>query len=115
ILEAFLFVAGLAPATAAALFPWPPMREALTHPIPIPLPVFSPGLVFKWTRRYIGDALVRLRLIIPMRVMLAVLVVALALLSSVITIIIASLVLLELISALRFEHEYETGLVVIAW
>ena len=113
-LEAFLFVMGVASAIAAGVLSWPLIRDALTHPIPITLAVFASGLVFKWTRRYIGDALVRLRLIIPMRVMLAVLVVALALLSSVITVIIASLVLVELISALRFEKEDESRLVVIA-
>src|SRR5947209_19016287 len=106
---------GVASAIAAGVLSWPLIRDALTHPIPITLAVFASGLVFKWTRRYIGDALVRLRLIIPMRVMLAVLVVALALLSSVITVIIASLVLVELISALRFEKEDESRLLVTAF
>src|SRR5947208_7141131 len=49
-----------------------------------------------------------------MRVLLAVLVIVLALLSSVFTVIIASLVLVELVSALRFAKEDESRLVVIA-
>lgn len=113
-LEAFLFVMGVLSALAAGVFSAHLIRDALAHPIPITLAVFASGLVFKLTRRYIGMGLVKLRLVIPMRVMLAVLFTALALLSSVITVIIASLVLVELISALRFQKEDESRLVVIA-
>ncbi len=113
-LEAFLFVMGVLSALAAGVFSAHLIRDALAHPIPITLAVFASGLVFKLTRRYIGMGLVKLRLVIPMRVMLAVLFTALALLSSVITVIIASLVLVELISAMRFQKEDESRLVVIA-
>lgn len=113
-LEAFLFVMGSLSALAAGVLSGHLIRDALTHPIPITLAVFASGLLFKWTRQYIGEGLVRLRLVIPMRVMLAVVIAALALLSSVITVIIASLVLVELISALRFQKEDESRLVVIA-
>lgn len=113
-LEAFLFVMGGLSALAADVLSGHLIRDALTHPIPITVAVFAAGLLFKWTRRYIGMGLVKLRLVIPMRVMLAVLFTILALLSSVITVIIASLVLVELISALRFQQEDESRLVVIA-
>lgn len=113
-LEAFLFVSGVLSAVAARVLSGHLIRDALTHPIPITLAVFASGLVFKWTRQYIAMGLVKLRLVIPMRVLLAALIAALALLSSVITVIIASLVLVELISALRFEKEDESRLVVIA-
>src|SRR2546427_3016461 len=113
-LEAFLFIMGVLSALAASVLSWPLIRDALAHPIPITLAVFASGLVFKWTRRHLGQGLVQLRLVIPMRVLLAVLVIVLALLSSVITVIIASLVLVELISALRFTKEDESRLVVIA-
>src|SRR5207244_11813731 len=92
----------------------PRIRHTLAHPIPIVLAVFASVLVFKWTRRHLGQGLVQLRLVIPMRVLLAVLVIVLALLSSVFTVIIASLVLVELVSALRFAKEDESRLVVIA-
>ena len=113
-LEAFLFVMGALSALAAGVISSHLLRAALTHPVPITLAVFAFGLVFKWTRRHIGMGLARLRLVVPMRIMLAVLIAALALLSSVITVIIASLVLVELISALRFAKEDESRLVVIA-
>jgi len=113
-LEAFLFIMGVLSALAASVLSWPLIRDALAHPVPITLAVFASGLVFKWTRRQLGLGLVQLRLVIPMRVLLAVLVVVLALLSSVITVIIASLVLVELISALRFAKDDESRVVVIA-
>lgn len=113
-LEAFLFIMGVLSALAASVLSWPLIRDALAHPIPITLAVFASGLVFKWTRRHLGRGLVQLRLVIPMRVLLAVLVIVLALLSSVFTVIIASLVLVELVSALRFAKEDESRLVVIA-
>jgi len=113
-LEAFLFVMGMLAAFVAGVLSRHLIRDALTHPIPITLAVFAAGLLFKWTRRYIGMGLVKLRLVVPMRVLLAVVFTALALLSSVITVIIASLVLVELISALRFQKDDESRLVVIA-
>src|SRR5207249_11234835 len=54
------------------------------------------------------------RLVRPLRVPLAVLLIRLALLSIVSTVIIASLVLVELVSALRVAKEDESRLVVIA-
>lgn len=113
-LEAFLFVMGLLATIAARVISTQLIRDALTHPIPITIAVFLSGLLFKWFRSYVGDALVRLRLVLPMRVVVALMVTALALLSSVITVIIASLVLVELIGAMRFQREDESRLVVIA-
>src|SRR2546430_11677671 len=58
---------GVASAIAAGVLSWPLIRDALAHPIPITLAVFASGLVFKWTRRHLGQGLVQLRLGIPMR------------------------------------------------
>lgn len=113
-LEAFLFVTGLAAALAAGVLDGELLRAALTHPIPITAAVLLSGLVFMRARPYISDGLVRLRTVMPLRALVAVLITALALVSSVITVIIASLVLVELISAMRFREDDETRLVVIA-
>lgn len=113
-LEAFLFVMGLLAALAAGVLSGHLVRDALVHPIPITVAVFVSGLLFKWLRSRIGDALVRLRLVLPLHILVALLITVLALLSSVITVIIASLVLVELISAMRFAKEDEARLVVIA-
>jgi len=113
-LEAFLFVMGLIAALAAGVFTRHLIGDALTDPIPITIAVLLSGLLFKWVRRFIGDALVRLRTILPMRVLVGLIVAVLGLLSSVITAIIASLVLVELVSVMRFREEDESRLVVIA-
>jgi predicted cation transporter len=113
-LEAFLFIMGLLSVLAAGALSTALVRDALTHPIPITIAVFLSGLLFKWFRNYIGEGLVRLRLILPLRAVVILVVIVLALLSSVITVIIASLVLVELIGAMRFRQEDESRLVVIA-
>ena len=113
-IEAFLFVMGVIAALAAGVLTQHLVGEALTNPIPITVAVLLSGLVFKWLRPFLGDALVRLRTVLPMRVLIGVIVVVLGLLSSVITAIIASLVLVELISAMRFRAEDEARLVVVA-
>jgi len=113
-LEAFLFAMGLAAAVTAQVLDGSLVRAALINPIPITVAVLVSGLLFHRLRGSIGDALVRLRTVMPMRLVVAVLVTALALVSSVITVIIASLVLVELIGAMRFREEDETRLVVLA-
>jgi len=113
-LEAFLFVMGALAAWAAGALSAPLIRDAVTHPIPITVAVFTSGLLFKWARPHIGGALVRLRLVAPLPVLLAVLLTALALLSSVITAIIASLMLVEMIGAVRIHADDRARLVVVA-
>jgi predicted cation transporter len=113
-LEAFLFVMGVIATLAAGVLSRHLVGLALKDPIPITLAVFVSGLLFKWVRRFIGDALVRLRTVISMRVLIGLIVFVLGMLSSVITAIIASLVLVELISAMRFRVEDESRLVVVA-
>lgn len=113
-LEAFLFVMGLASVLAARVLDAHLVRAALRQPIPITSAVLGFGLVFKWSRGPIGEGLVRLRTVLPMRAVVAGVITVLALISSMITVIIASLVLVELISVLQFREEDETRLVVIA-
>lgn len=113
-LEAFLFAMGLLSAVAARVLDGHLIRDAVTHPISITVAVFGSGLLFKWFRGSIVDGLVRLRTVLPMRLVVAVVITALALVSSAITVIIASLILVEVISALRFQEEDESRLVVIA-
>lgn len=113
-LETFLFAMGILSAWAAGVLSAGLIRDVLMHPIPITVAVFISGLLFKWARPHIGEALVKLRLVVPLPVLLAVLVTALALLSNVITAIIASLVLVEMIGALRVHADDEARLVVVA-
>src|SRR4030067_2525081 len=95
-LEAFLFVMGMLAALAAGVLNWHLIRDALEDPIPITLAVFFSGLLFKWLRPYIGDALVRLRTVLPMRVLVGLLVALLGLPSSGPTALVASFPPVEL-------------------
>jgi predicted cation transporter len=113
-LEAFLFVMGAMAAWAAGALSARLIRDAVTHPIPITVAVFTSGLLFKWARPHIGDALIRLQSVAPLPVLLALLLTALALLSSIITAIIASLVLVEMIGAVRIHADDQARLVVVA-
>src|SRR3989442_9337413 len=69
--EAFLFVMGALSAGAAGAFSAQLIRDAVTHPIPITVAVFTSGLLFKWARPHIGEALVKLRLGAALPVVLA--------------------------------------------
>ncbi len=113
-LEAFLFVMGALAAVAAGVLTPSLVRAALEDPIPISAAVFIFGLLFKWLRDRVGWVLVKLRLILPLPVLVGLLITVLGLLSSVITAIIASLVLVELISVLQVRREDETRVVVVA-
>ncbi len=113
-LEAFLFVMGAFAAVAASVVTLSLVRAALEDPIPISVAVLISGLLFKWLRDRVGWVLVKLRLILPLPVLVGLLIAVLGLLSSVITAIIASLVLVELISVLQVRREDETRVVVVA-
>jgi predicted cation transporter len=113
-LEIFLFVMGVLAAASAGVLNQPLIRDAVSHPIPITLAVLVAGLLFKAFRDQIDDAVVRLRLVLPMKAVVAILIVTLGLLSSIVTAIIASLILVEVISAMNFRRQDETRIVVIA-
>jgi predicted cation transporter len=113
-LEAFLFVMGTLSALVAGVVSGPLIRAALTHPIPITLAVFASGLLFKSVRQALGVGLTTLAGVIPHRVLVALLILVLGVLSSVLTAIIAALVLVEVLSALRFRADDEVRVAVIA-
>jgi predicted cation transporter len=113
-LEGFLFIMGVAAALAAGAISLPLIRHAMVDPVPITIAVLVSGLLFKWFRRYVGLALTKLQSVLPTRMVMAFLITVLALLSSAITVIIASLLLVELISIVRFSKEDEGRLTVVA-
>ncbi len=113
-LEGFLFVMGTIAAVGAGVVTPSLVRAALADPIPISGAVLMSGLLFKWLRDRVGRVLVKLRGILPLPVLVGLLIIVLGVLSSVITAIIASLVLVELISALQVRREDETRVVVVA-
>jgi predicted cation transporter len=113
-LEVFLFIMGLASAVISGVFSMHLVKEALIEPIKITLAVLVAGLVFKFIRKNIHRGITSILNVVPMRLFIFLMVVILGLLSSVITAIIASLVLVEIISGLKLDRKTEINLTVIA-
>jgi predicted cation transporter len=113
-LEAFLFVMGCLAVTISGLWSWHLVLEALVDPIKITLAVLIAGLIFKFIRPKIGVWIHAFARRFGYPILFFVIVAGLGLLSSVITAIIAALVLAEVISALRLHRTLEVRLVIIA-
>ena len=113
-IEIFLFVMGVAAAVAAGVLNRHLLLEALQHPIPITAAVLVMGFVFKWTRRYIAAGVGWLLRRVSTHAFVFALILVLGLLSSVITVIIASLVLVEVISLLKLQRKAEVRIVILA-
>ncbi|MFD1735038.1 DUF1646 family protein [Bacillus salitolerans] len=104
-LELFIFCSGLAAAwitevMSAALF-----LESAKDPITITVAVLIAGLLFKWLHSPIVRTITTISSLLPYRVFIAFCVILLGALSSVITAIIAALVLVLIVSSLQFERK----------
>jgi len=113
-LEAFLFVMGVISVTISGLWSLHLVKEALVEPIKITMAVFFAGLIFKLIRTKVGKWTSAVAQRFGYSVLFFIIVVGLGLLSSVITAIIAALVLSEVISALRLPRSLEVKIVIIA-
>lgn len=113
-LEAFLFVMGVLSALASQVLSPGLIMDALRHPIPITIAVFVSGMVFTWGRRWLVAGVKGLLGRTGPAVLAAVATAVLGLASSVITAIIAALVLVEFMSALRLRRADEVRVVVLA-
>jgi len=113
-LEIFLFLMGLAAALFSRVLDLNLALKALREPFLISAFVFGFGILFKIFKHRVRAVVARLVKFMSIRVFAFLLVVLLGLLSSVITAIIAALVLVEVISALRLDRASEVRLVVVA-
>lgn len=113
-LEAFLLVMGCLAVTMSGLWSWHLLRETLAEPVKISVAVLFFGLLFRWCRDLIRDRVSGLARSLGPRAFLFSLVVGLGFFSSVITAIIAALVLVEVISGLRMEKAKERSIVILA-
>lgn len=116
-LEAFLFVMGVLAVTISGLWSGHLVIDALLDPIrlkhPIVEAVLVAGLLFRIFRDTIRRRVMGLEQAVGQRFFLFLVVVVLGLFSSVITAIIASLVLAEVITGLRLDRKIETRLVIV--
>lgn len=113
-LEIFLFTMGIISVTVSKMWSYHLIVDALKEPIPISLAVLIMGFIFKFTRKkLIRFSKKMIKKYKPEFVVFSV-VFLLGISSSIITAIIASLILSEIISIMRFKKEYEIKLTVLA-
>lgn len=113
-LEAFLLIMGCLAVSISQLWTGHLVAEALTEPLRISCAVLLFGLAFRRFRGPIVNGVLKLSAKLGLPAFSFALVVTLGLASSVVTAIVAALVLVEAISALRFDRETERSLVILA-
>src|SRR5499426_1280872 len=113
-LEIFLFVMGAVSATLSNAWTSEVVHEGFVAPINITLAVLVAGVLFHYTRRFIDRGMRRVLITVPLPVIVCVGIVSLGLLSSIISAIIAALLLVELITVLPLHRRAEVNLAVIA-
>lgn len=113
-LEIFLFVMGALAVTVTSQWSLPLVDEGLVEPIKITLAVLVAGFLFLLARKGVNRLVNRLTVVMGARIFAFLLIVILGLLSSVITAIIAALLLVEIVSHLSLDRKSEIRLVVIA-
>jgi len=100
-LEAFLFILGIIAVTTISAWSWHLIGDALIEPVKISLAVLIIGLLFKKFRKHITVFIEYLENKIGLKRTIMVLVGSLGFLSSIITAIVAALILCEIASTLR--------------
>ncbi|MGH7948824.1 MAG: DUF1646 family protein [Candidatus Binataceae bacterium] len=113
-IEFFFVAGGMSAAVIAGEFGWPLMHKALTEPIAITIAVFIFGAAVHWCRPALDRGIKGLAASLSARLVCFVLIVVLGLLSSVITAVVASLVLVESIALLGLDRASEITAVVLA-
>ncbi|MFE8699848.1 DUF1646 family protein [Cytobacillus sp. FJAT-54145] len=113
-LEIFLFAMGVLAATISGVLSQSLFLKGAIDPIKITVAVLVAGLLFRWLHTPIEKTIKRIMRLIPFRVFIGVCVILLGAISSLITAIIAALVLVVVVSALRLERKEMVRFVVLA-
>lgn len=113
-LEAFLFVMGVIAVTISRQWSAHLVGEALVEPIKITAAVLLVGLLFRAARSHISGFMDKLVSLLGISGAVFAVTFALGLLSSVITAIVASLILAEVVTVLKLDRKYEIRMVVCA-
>ncbi|WP_108670552.1 DUF1646 family protein [Peribacillus acanthi] len=112
-LELFLFVMGLFAAVISGVFSSSLFVRAAIDPIKITVAVFVAGLLFKWLQDPLERTITGFSRVIPFKLFIAFTVMFIGLISSLITAIIAALVLVVVVSALKLDRISEIRFVVL--
>lgn len=113
-LEIFLFVMGVLAVTVTAQWEWALVEEALVEPIKITAAVLIAGFLFKLCRPAMRKAIGKSIAAIGVKAFTFAIVTLLGLVSSVITAIIAALILVEVIDCMKLDRRDEIKIVVVA-
>ena len=113
-LEAFLFAMGVVSATLSNAWSAEVIHEGFTAPISITLAVLGAGVLFHYLRKYLDHLMRRVLVTVPLAVIVCAGIIFLGLLSSVISAIIAALLLVEFITILPLHRHAEINLTIIA-
>ncbi|MFS0863933.1 DUF1646 family protein [Fredinandcohnia sp. 179-A 10B2 NHS] len=113
-LEIFLFIMGLAAAIVGGVLNEDLFVKAASDPIKITIAVLLAGLLFKWFQSPLQRSIIGLSRRIPFRLFIGLVVIFLGVVSSVITAIIAALVLVLIVSSLHLQRTHAIRFVVLA-
>jgi predicted cation transporter len=113
-LEAFLFAMGIVSATLSNAWSAEVIHEGFVAPISITLAVLGAGVLFHFLRKYLDHLMRRVLVTVPLAVIVCAGIIFLGIFSSVISAIIAALLLVELITILPLHRQAEINLTIIA-
>jgi predicted cation transporter len=109
----FLGIGALTPILTGR-FGWPMVHAAATQPLALTLAVLFFSIIARLARPFFDRFIQALRRAVPGRLIYLLLIVSLGLLSSLITAVVAALLLVEAIALLRLDRQSETAAVVLA-
>lgn len=113
-IELFFLVIGTLTPILTGRFGWPVVHAAVTQPMALTVAVLLFGTAARLTRPLFDNGIRLLRAAVPPRLICLALIVSLGLLSTVITAVIAALLLVEAIAVLKLDRQSETAAVVLA-
>src|SRR5919197_4481066 len=113
-LELFLFVMGAVSATLSSAWSSEVVHEGLVAPINITLAVLGAGVLFHYIRWTLDRGMRRVLITVPLPAIVCAGIIILGLISSVISAIIAALLLVEFITVLPLPRHAEVNLTIIA-
>ena len=113
-LEIFLFVMGCMAVTVTFQWSMLLIKEALVEPVKITAAVFIAGFLFRKLQRPIAHHVNKFADTLGMKLFTFLVIIALGFFSSIITAIIAALVLVEIISHLTLDRKHEVFFVILA-
>jgi len=113
-LEVFLFIMGLAAALVSGMMNMHLLEKALIDPINITIAVLVAGLITKWAQKPIERGITAASKALTPRIFIGLMVIVLGLASSVITAIIAAIILVSIVNILPIERGSQIRIVILA-